>query len=130
MLVLERAFLSRLLPRLPSILSRTYALFLVLVGWLIFAFDSPYAGMEYLRSLFGASGFASRGDAYELARNAVFIFIAALACTPIPKKLFYKFYEKSRAAAYAAFALSLCGFTLSVAYLVNSSYNPFLYFRF
>ena len=102
----------------------------MLIGWLIFAFDSPYAGAEYLRSLLGASGFATLGDVYELARNAAFVLVAVLACTPLPKKLFYKFYEKSRGIAYAALALSLCGFALSVVYLVNSSYNPFLYFRF
>ena len=50
--------------------------------------------------------------------------------TPLPKKLFWRAYEKSRVTAWISVALCVLGLLLSTAYLVDSSYNPFLYFRF
>ena len=95
------------------------------------SFDSTEQGLSYLLGMLGVSGgLAISADLYEILRNLVFLLIAAIACTPIPRRLFYRFYERSRAAD--AFSLALCalGFALCVIYLVNSSYNPFLYFRF
>ncbi len=128
----EKAFFGRYLQRLPSAVCRFYSLFFVSVGWLIFAFDDAYSGLEYLRNMLGigGAGIASFADLYEMVRNALFLAAAAFACTPLPKKLFYKFYEKSRAADVFSLALCLCGFLVCVIYLVDSSYNPFLYFRF
>ena len=70
-------------------------------------------------------------DLYEILRNAVFLVICVIACLPAPKRMFYRALERHpRLTAVASTAASLIILTLCVAYLVNSSYNPFLYFRF
>ena len=132
------AFLGKLLEKLPAFFSHAYALIFIVFGWLIFAFDGATptlgasAALTYLGNMFGVggAGFANGADAYDILRNIFFIAVAVIACTPMPKKLFYKFFEKSRAADHLSAIFCVLGFALCVVYLVNSAYNPFLYFRF
>ena len=80
------------------------------------------------------SGLLTASDAYEITRNLVFVAILCIACTPLPKKLFYKLYfsegKLGTVYRYAVPVVALAFLTVSIAYLVDSSFNPFLYFRF
>ena len=132
LLTAEKLFLGRLLSRLPRVLQHTYALTFILIGWLIFVFEDSAAGLSYLATMLGAGGGLAVGtDVYELLRNAAFLVICVIACLPAPKRLFYRLLEsRPRTTAAVSAAASLATLALCVAYLVNSSYNPFLYFRF
>lgn len=140
LLVFEKAFFLRMLDRLPRAFGHVYTLITILFGWLLFAFDgsdgalSLSGGLAYFLRMFGigGAGFCSGLDLYELSRNALLILIAVIACLPAPKRLYYRLCARTESTpvlklgAVAAFVL----FLLSTAYLVDSSYNPFLYFRF
>ena len=77
------------------------------------------------------AGAVSGTDLYEILRNAVFLVVCIIACLPAPKRFFYRQLEgRPRLVGALANAASLGVLVLCVAYLVNSSYNPFLYFRF
>ena len=132
LLTAEKLFLGCLLSRLPRVLQHTYALTFILIGWLIFVFEDSAAGLSYLATMLGAGGGLAVGtDVYELLRNAAFLVICVIACLPAPKRLFYRLLERRpRTTAAVSAAASLATLALCVAYLVNSSYNPFLYFRF
>ncbi|MBQ8551967.1 MAG: MBOAT family protein [Clostridia bacterium] len=132
LLMIEKLFLLKLLERAPVVVSRIYTLFFVLFGWLLFVFEDLSAGMVYLGSMFGVGvvGFANGLDVYNLVRNLVFFAILVLASTPLPKKLYYRLTEKYAAARGIAAVGSIAATLVCIAYLVDSSYNPFLYFRF
>jgi len=137
LLVVEKAFLGKLLARLPAALGHVYTLFFVAIGWLIFVFEDCAAGLEYLKTMLGGgAGLASGVDLYELFRNGIFIIIAILGCTPLPKKLFVGAYEgklgkvASVAASVAAVIGSVAILIVCTAYLADSSFNPFLYWNF
>ena len=132
LLVCEKAFLANVLKKLPSFFQHLYALFFIVLGWLLFVSEDLGAGVVYLGNMFGvgASGFVSQSNVYDLVRNLPFIAILCVACTPYPKRLFYKLYEKFGGARVLAYAGGVCVMLLGVAYLVDSSFNPFLYFRF
>ena len=133
LLMAEKLFLGKWLERLPHVLQHIYALFFIVIGWLIFVFEDSAAGLSYLTTMLGAEGggWINRVDVYELLRHAVFLVICILACLPAPKRLFYRLLERRPHLIGAlANAACLCVLILCVAYLVNSSYNPFLYFRF
>ena len=136
-LVLEKAFLGKLLDKLPHGIRIAYSMLFIMLGWLIFVFDSSSAsltlgaGLTYLQNMVGiGGGFFAQGDAYELLRNFALVAVCVISFTPIPKKIFYRFYKDHRAADYVSALLCIGAFALCVIYLVNSSYNPFLYFRF
>ena len=137
LLVIEKAFLLAKLEKLPAFFRHVYTMFFVVFGWLLFVSEPQFlgslgAGMAYLGNMFGVGTSAglSQGDIYEITRNFVFIIIMAIAATPLPRKLFYKFYEKSSIVKYAAYVGGAAILVFGVAYLVDSSFNPFLYFRF
>ena len=135
-LMLEKGFMLKWLEKIPAFFRHVYTLIIVLFGWLIFVFEDMTAGIAYLKNMFGVTngGFINASDGYEIMRNLVFVAILCVACTPLPKKLFYKLYFSKEAAGkiwriavpVGAFAV----FAVSCAYLVDSSFNPFLYFRF
>ena len=127
-LILEKAFLKGFLDRLPRALAHLYALCLIALGWVIFASDGSVEGFNALVLLgVGAKGFASPAFLYELLRNLPFTAVMTVGCTPLPRKLYLKIKERF---APVDIVLPLLAFLLSVAYIVSSGYDPFLYFRF
>ncbi len=129
-LCVEKAFLNRIFHRIPSFFCHLYAIFLILFGWLIFASDGTRNTL-FLLSLIGNAPFLDGWILYELRKNALFLCILILGCTPLPKRL----YERMECRAPRAFCplriiLCLGSLILCTAYLASSGYNPFLYFRF
>ena len=136
-LILEKAFLLRLLEKLPSFLRHLYAIFLIAIGWVIFATDgqslSLAEGGKYVARLFGffTSGFCSYLTLYEISRYLVIVVILILGATPLPQKVYIRLGEKFPVStAILNVILPTALLLLSVAYIVNSGYHPFLYLRF
>lgn len=128
LLVFEKAVLFRISDRMPRIVGHVYTLIAVVFGWLLFASESLGEIGTRLSAMFTAP-FADGAVMWELVRNLPFIALLCVASTPLPKRIFYRLRE-NRAFRYAAGVLTLLVFALCTAYLVDSSYNPFLYFRF
>ena len=132
-LVLEKFFLSRYLARLPRPVRHILTLLGILFGWLLFGFDgsahylTTTALWQFLAALVGKNGFLSENAAFDLVRHLPFLLLAALGCTPLPRKIFYRLFEKRR---MFGVILPLVGLLLSVCYLADAGFNPFLYFRF
>lgn len=130
-LIIEKFILMRYLEKLPSFFRRLYTLSLILISWVIFAFDSFSDGFNYLKVLFNSKGggLYNGNSIYLLYTNTILFIILILASTNIPKKLWEKVNLKFKGIiienSYLLFIL-----ILSIAYLVDQSYNPFLYFRF
>ena len=130
LLILEKAFLGRLLEKLPAAVQQIYTLFLVLVSWAIFAVeDFSHMGV-YLRSMFGMApgGLTNDNVWYYFTSFLPMLIIAAVASTPLVTKLWKKLPVKAVKAALPV--VLLAGLVFSTAYLVDATYNPFLYFRF
>ena len=130
LLIIEKRFLLKMLKKAPGMISNLYVLVMTIIGWVLFQLNSlEHSGMYY-KALFGfgeAGAYASY-DIYYLTSFLVVILIGAIASTPLPKKLYEKLPEKLRSIAtpvLIVLALALC-----TAYLVDATYNPFLYFRF
>ena len=134
LLMLEKTFLLKLFYKLPKFISHVYTLITVVFGWLLFVSTDFASGMEYLATMFGfgrATAFIDVGGAFDWISSLILLLILVIASTPYPKKLLYKLWEKYDAPVRAVTAiLCVAVLFLAVAYLVNSSYNPFLYYRF
>ncbi len=132
LLMAEKLFLLKLLEKAPAVISHIYTLFFVLFGWLLFVFEDLGAGAVYLGNMFGigTAGFVCQLDIYNLVRNLAFFAVLIIACTPLPKKLYYTLTEKYSLCRGIAACGGIAAVLVCLAYLVDSSYNPFLYFRF
>jgi alginate O-acetyltransferase complex protein AlgI len=136
-LIIEKAFLLRFLKKLPDFFQHFYAIFFIALGWVIFATDgqslSLAEGGKYVARLFGffTSGFCSYLTLYELSRYLVIIVILIFGATPLPKQIYTRLRERfPTLISVLNFILLTAAFVLSVAYIVNSGYHPFLYLRF
>lgn len=132
-IALEKAFLLEWLRPAPRFIRHAYALLLIMLGWVLFTSDNVSAGVQYLQALFGlcGRGFFDQQAIYYFYTHAVLIVIALLASTPFGKNFKQRLLARSTAVYYTAATLScLLVLILSTAYLVDMTYNPFLYFRF
>ena len=128
-LIIEKVFLLKVLKKTPSWLCRVYTMFIVLIAWVMFAFTDFSQMLNYLGMLFGrASCFANAYTLYFLRDNLMLLIVCAAACTPIASSRFN--FLKDDAFAPAQPLLVLLMLVICTAFIVDASYNPFLYFRF
>ena len=136
LLAAERLFLGKVLARLPSPLRHAYSLFFILIGWVFFAHADLSKALIYLGTMFGVYGApVAAGEVWELTRNVLPFVIMLIGCTPLPRRLFYRYVGGDAQALPLSRQITLTLGTLALlflctAYLADSSYNPFLYFRF
>ena len=119
------------LQKLPSILRRAYVLLVVILGFVLFNATDLKEAMTDIASLFGFGGLpALTGQTlYYLRSYAVLLVVGMVGATPLPKTLAAKA-TATKAGAVAQWVLMAAGLVLCTAYLVDGSFNPFLYFRF
>ena len=129
-IVFERFFFSSVLDKLPGWVGHVYGLFIVMVGWALFAVEDFTAMGLYLKAMFGlgGTGLLDGTFLYYLRSYLPILIIAILAATPLAKNLWAKLSTRGRQVAVPV--LMLAGLALATAYLVDGTYNPFLYFRF
>lgn len=106
------------------VFSHIYTIFLLLIGWTLFAITDFNGICEYLSKLF----FYSNGEEwiYYLRNYGVSLIIAIIFSLPLVS-MFYKKIENFK---WIKTIILMGIFIISVAYLVDATYNPFLYFRF
>ena len=142
LLMIEKLFLLKWLDKLPNWIGHIYSMFLVVIGWTIFAQTDIHQLGEYLKTMFGI-GHVAVADSdflYFLGSNAV--LLVALIAASIDYRVWMRRLKQGKdATVYDAIATSK-GWTIakpvlmvvfllvSFAFLVGDSYNPFLYFRF
>ena len=127
-LILERYVLRGVLEKIPKVIKHVYTLIVVFVGWGLFAMVDLSVCGDYLATCFGGGPLWSAADGFRLRSYAVTLIALVLASTALGQRLWAKLPRR----AEALFTPVLMGLSLVVctAYLVDGSYNPFLYFRF
>ena len=132
-LVIEKFLLKNILEAMPNLIKHIYTMVLVMVGWTFFGIDSIQKSLEYLKVMFLLNGnpIIDSTFLYYLFTNLILLIILILCSTPIVNKVFKKIIQNGKMKG-VVFATSVQFILLfvSIAYLVNETYNPFLYFRF
>lgn len=122
LLVIERFFLRKFLNRIP-VLPHIYTLVIVMCGWVLFEAPSLGSALLFLSRMF------TYNPGYDfvepLKEYALFLIPAIVCATPVFSGLYLKIKKK-----WYGIALLFLIFWVSVVMLVDSVYNPFLYFRF
>ena len=134
-LIIEKFVLNKVLDKLPSILKHIYVLFIVMISFVIFNASSLSDIMNTISGLFGFNHVCIINDytIYNLKNYLIILIISIIGATPIMKNII----EKLRKSKIMDNIINIIEpifmiFLLIIvtAYLVDSSYNPFLYFRF
>ena len=134
LLLLEKSVLLPVLQKHRA-LGHIYTLFFVTLGFVLFDADSAAQAVSRIGAMFGAGGLPllSTQAVYLLRSYGPLLALGILCATPLPKKLLTRLRE-AKGAAPALNALEplfvLAVLALGTAFLVDGSFNPFLYFRF
>lgn len=122
-LLMEKWWGLKALSHLPGWMRHMYALFLILIGWVIFAFDQLSLIALYLQAMAGLNQqpLWDNATVYFAYTNGLLLLVLIIASLPIGKVHFSNLLHP---VWYGIL------FFLSVAYLVDATFNPFLYFRF
>ena len=134
LLTLEKLWLLKLLGK-SRVLSHIYVLFFVAVSFVIFNGQNTGQALSDLGGLFGAGGIplVSEEALYQLRNFGMALLLGIVGATPAVKYVTGKIYQKKAGekALHLMEPLALAALILVVtAYLVDGSFNPFLYFRF
>ncbi len=130
-LIIEKIFLLKILEKLPKVFRHIYSILLILVSWVIFAFEDLSKVFEYIKVMFTSDIIYNQESLYYL-KNYLFIIVVGILCSlPIWKILKEKIDKKENKWLDILTSFGyLAIFLLSTASLVTDSFNPFLYFRF
>ena len=134
LLVAEKLVCGRLLQR-THVLKHVYTLLLVTLSFVLFNADSVSEAVSQLGAMFGAGGLplVSTEGVYYLKSYAGTFLVAAIGATPLVSNAISRF-GKTRFGAQALTVLQplvmLALLAACTAFLVDGSFNPFLYFRF
>lgn len=133
LLMLEKFILKSYLKKLPSLLQGAYTVLLVFLGWVLFAHEDMNAGILFYKELFGfgAITFSNARTWYLLMTYLPLIVITVIGSTVLPKTIWSRKSSSHETFFYLVELIATVGILIFVtAYLVDASYNPFLYFRF
>lgn len=136
-LMLEKVILGEILSYFPKIFGFCYMVLIVLSGWVIFAIEDVDSIFGYFRAMLGmgSMGIYDAQALYLVKEYGILLLIAAAASAPLGKRIASKLERSGKSGAIAARRLlekiiPALLLLASIAYIVDASYNPFLYFRF
>ena len=125
LLIVEKYALTRLLDRLPRAVTHLYALFFIIIGWVLFRSDTLSYALSYLRVMFTPSLTVDPLLVEYLARFWPYLLCGVVLSAPLFPRL-----AKRKAYPVLSYVLLAVLFLLCVMSLLSNSYNPFIYFRF
>lgn len=130
-LILEKIFILKILDKAGKVLSHIYTIILILIGWVIFAFEDLSEIGTYLYAMFNVNNFINNETLYYL-KNYGLITIIGIICSTILAKKFIEKLNKTNNKGFKIIEVIvyMTILILCTANLVSDSFNPFLYFRF
>ena len=130
LLCLEKLFLGKLWEKARP-LGHAFVILVTLFGFVLFGANGLGGTLSDLSILFGRWGPSDPAALYYWQSYAVLLVIAIIGATPLPRRLWAML--ERRASVVTAILQPLlvaAALAISTAYLVDSTFNPFLYFRF
>lgn len=131
LIVIERLGWGNVLKKLPAAVSMLYTFLIAVFGWVLFDTDTLADAGRFFKAMFGANGLGDGTAAYYWTSNVVIFLLCIFASTNLFGK-FTAFFRKKKRKLYAYItpAVTAAVLLLCTSYLVDATYNPFLYFRF
>jgi len=128
LLALEKLFFGKHLAK-SKLLGHAYVIIIVMISFIIFDNTDISAAFRYIGGLVGAGDIPliTAEALYNLKNYGVILLVGIIGSTPLMKRIFSRENKVTRTLEPIFLAALLIVIT---AYLVDGSFNPFLYFRF
>lgn len=130
LIICEKLFLQKWLDKIPSFFQWLYSFLAAVIGWVFFSYLDIRKAFGVLGAMFGFAPGADKLGVYSLVTYAPLLVIAALCSSTLVGTLTERL-RKSGTPGKVIWSIGfICLFIMSMTFLVDNSYNPFLYFRF
>lgn len=108
-----------------------YTMVLVIIGWVIFRSTGMGNAFLYIKAMFGigAKGFMDKAVGAYILQNWIYFVFAIIGCAPIVPWIDEKFKDNKLWQAVYALGVVIC-LVVSMSFISNNAYNPFIYFNF
>ena len=114
--------------QLPTFLRRVYVLFVVMISFVIFNGDNMAQAWQDILGLFGP--LVTTETMYYLKSYGLLLALGCVGATPVIRNAAVFVTEKWKVSPVLKLAAGLALLLVCTGYLVDGSFNPFLYFRF
>lgn len=132
-LVIEKKFLKKYLDK-TKVLKYIYTSIIVVISFLIFNAGSLNEIVIELKNMFGINNipFSGPETIYYLKNYAVLLIVAIISSTPLLSKIIKKIQNTKFKVVISVLEpiVYISLLILSTSFLIDESFNPFLYFRF
>ncbi|OPA73971.1 transcriptional regulator [Paenibacillus selenitireducens] len=135
LIAIEKLFLGRFLAWVWPPLSHLYLIIAMLLGWVLFALEDMTSVNTYMRAMLGfhSAGMINDSIIYDLRNYGVLLIVLIISATPVMSRFVAAWNRRvswRRALPIVDFIVMGGLLFISTAYLIDGTYNPFLYFRF
>lgn len=131
LVVLEKLVVLRKLDKFPNIIKQFYTLFLVCIGQCIFGIENMNLLGNYLIGLFGIGRVLIDNNCiYYLQNYGILLILCCIFSTDIGRYNYKVLRTQNKGVFILEYIIKIVMFIFALAMVVNSTYNPFLYFRF
>lgn len=135
LLIIENLFLQNILSKLPALIQHIYAKFFIIISFVIFNNENIKDLWSSLYNMFNFRGLDLYNDfsTYYLKSYTVLLIVSMIGATPILKNIIQKVNKNVTGQKVISTINPILNIVLLVvvtAYLIDGSFNPFLYFRF
>ena len=117
---------------IPGVLRWLYTMGVVVLGWIFFRANSLLEALEYFKRMVGRGYFYFQpfGWRYYLNNKVIFVLVIAILLSVLPVKSWVERLRRYSGGEIVLKVLSVLLLITSLLVIVNSSYSPFIYFRF
>ena len=135
LLIIENLFLQNILSKLPALIQHIYAKFFIIISFVIFNNENIKDLWSSLYNMFNFRGLElyNNFSTYYLKSYTVLLIVSVIGATPILKNIIQKINKNVTGQKVISTINPILNIVLLVvvtAYLIDGSFNPFLYFRF
>ena len=130
LLILEKFILGKYIQK-TKVIKYIYTIFLIIISFVIFNSNSLNELFISLKSMFGLNklSFINHETIYHIRNYFIILIISIIAATPLFKNIFNKI-KKNKIIDILEIVYYFVLLIIVTAFLIDSSFNPFLYFRF
>ncbi|HBR01481.1 MAG TPA: transcriptional regulator [Ruminiclostridium sp.] len=134
-LAAEKLFLLNFLKKVPPVFSHVYTLAIIIFSFVVFNSSNIADAAQYMKGMVGLLNIPvfSKEALYYLGSYKVLIILAALCSTPIPLHIAKRISKNCKLLPVVNYLEPIIYIALLIVvtgFLIDSSFNPFLYFRF
>ena len=127
-IIIEKFFLQKKLDKIPSIFSHLYVIIIVLFGYIFFSINNFNDILLFIKGMF-TNNLVDNTILFYLKENILLIIIGIILCFKLPSKI-KNYYNKSITLQTLTNIIYIALYILTIAYIINGSYTPFLYNAF